>query len=388
MSACEKVNALLGAYLDGELDEAERIEVSLHLKACEPCRLELRDIEATQCRLKEHFTGWMAEAPPAPRTVLDESRGWPPASDVQPGPAGPKDKARSIIMKTLTGIAAAVVLTATVYFLIPGEKVAASPGELIQRAAANYLNWSDVELELSIHLKGLDILARLSEDDKLESEDLLGKVRILLQAPHRVLIHPDGKANGFPLVDGLFGFDGTHFWTYDAEEKAVKLGDADPESSDFSYTYSTSKTKTKHTMKIKKDTNFMRFLSWDFMEQLNRESENLAIEEVTSPYDGRVGRRVFEVKRSFDDKDGEKDFFEKMFWTRSRITIDPEEGLVERYELEVKFSFISLLSFKVEVVDVNQGYAREFFHWSSHVPEDTPVIEAPPDEEESAEGGE
>ena len=66
---------------------------------------------------------------------------------------------------------------------------------------------------------------------------------------------------------------------------------------------------------------------------------------------------------------------------------DEIEGLVERYELEVKFSFISLLSFKVEVVDVNQGYEADFFHWSSHVPEGTPVIEAPSEKDEAREEG-
>jgi len=397
MNACDKARQRLDAYIDNELDDAARAEVALHVEGCKACHQELRELEGMRDSLKEQFTTWIAEAPTPPPTVLDRSHTWPPAALAATPPHSParaRSKTRSIVMKSLTGIAAILLLTLTIYFLIPGEQVIASPAELIQRAAEKYLSWKDVELEISVHLKGMEFLARLSEEDDLDPEDLAGKLRILMLAPHYVLANPEGSKKGFPLVDGLFGFDGNDIWTYDAEKKVVHLGDADSESSSFSFTYSTS--TTEHSMKFKKDTNFMQFLSWDFMKQLDDNTENLEIIEVTGPYDSRVERRVFEVHRSLDDDETdegtkkEKSFLEKMFWTRSRITIDPEEGLVERYELDLKLSFISLLSFKVEVVDVNQGYDVEYFHWSAHVPEGTSVIDAPPpaQNEEGEEAGE
>lgn len=36
---------LLGAYLDAQLDETERLGVAAHLEDCEACRLELADVE-------------------------------------------------------------------------------------------------------------------------------------------------------------------------------------------------------------------------------------------------------------------------------------------------------------------------------------------------------
>ena len=387
MKACEKVSTRLSAYLDDELDDAARAEVSLHLEECEGCRKAFHELKATQGSLREHFAGWMTEAPPPPPNVLDESQNWPPTEKAWPVQAGEKSRTRSIVMKSMTGIAAVVLLTLTFFFLIPGEKVVASPGELIKRAAENYLGWEDVELEISIHLSGLDPLARLSDDDDLDSDDLLGKMRLLLKAPHLVLFHSEGDTKGFPLVDGLFGFDGEKSWTYDVKEKAVKMAGADPESEKLTISFNSE--NFKHESSFDKDANFMRFFSWDFMKQLNDKSDNLEIKEVTGPYDERVGHRVFEVKLQpkKNVEDGKKGFFEKMFWTRSRLTIDPEEEFIERYQLEVKFSFISLLSFEIEVVDKNRGYDASYFHWSSHVPEGTPVIKAPPKKEEEKEDG-
>lgn len=46
--SCEQISPLLSAYLDGELSKAERECVEWHLRECEACRSELRELEKTK----------------------------------------------------------------------------------------------------------------------------------------------------------------------------------------------------------------------------------------------------------------------------------------------------------------------------------------------------
>lgn len=45
MEDCTKFDSLLGAYLDGELDEEESQRVALHLKKCSPCQKNLEEFQ-------------------------------------------------------------------------------------------------------------------------------------------------------------------------------------------------------------------------------------------------------------------------------------------------------------------------------------------------------
>jgi outer membrane lipoprotein-sorting protein len=369
MTACEEVRAQLGAYLDGELDDAARAETALHVEACIDCRNELRALEATRGALRGRFEAWIEEAPPPPDAVLDRSERWPPL----------ESKKRSIMMKSLTGIAALIVLTASIYFLIPGEPVDASPSALIKRASANYLAWDDVELRVGLHFKAFDFLARLSDDAEPDATAAL-LLKLVLQAPNRFLFHPEGDAKGFPLVDGFSGFDGEYFWSYDEEKKAVRKSLTEMEGEMITVTYKSENFGGTNT--FPKDVNLMNLLSWDYMKELNRGGPDLGIVEITKPYDERTGRRVFKLTARKKEKDEEEDsFFEKMWWTSSRITINAAEDMVERYELDVRFALFTLVTLDVEVVKVNQGLPRDFFNFSSHVPAGTPVIETAPPEE-------
>ena len=58
MNACEKMIALLDAYLDGELNDAPRAEVSQHLETCDACREELREIELDSIPLHRYGYGY------------------------------------------------------------------------------------------------------------------------------------------------------------------------------------------------------------------------------------------------------------------------------------------------------------------------------------------
>lgn len=52
MAECEKMDELICAYLDGELDEAERSRIERHLSQCERCRSEFEDFNKLTCAAK------------------------------------------------------------------------------------------------------------------------------------------------------------------------------------------------------------------------------------------------------------------------------------------------------------------------------------------------
>lgn len=57
--SCEQISPLLSAYLDGELSRAERESVEWHLRECEACRSELRELEQAK-----RFTLQLGEVQP------------------------------------------------------------------------------------------------------------------------------------------------------------------------------------------------------------------------------------------------------------------------------------------------------------------------------------
>lgn len=59
--SCEQISPLLSAYLDGELSNAERQSVEWHLRECEACRSELRELERTK-----QFALQLGDVPPPP----------------------------------------------------------------------------------------------------------------------------------------------------------------------------------------------------------------------------------------------------------------------------------------------------------------------------------
>lgn len=56
---CEQISPLLSAYLDGELSQAERETVEWHLRECEVCRSELKELEEAK-----NFTLQLGEVQP------------------------------------------------------------------------------------------------------------------------------------------------------------------------------------------------------------------------------------------------------------------------------------------------------------------------------------
>lgn len=369
MTDCKKMRSLLDAYLDEELGEEEKTAVRRHVETCSDCSKELDEMQRTRALLSERFDTWITYAPPPPRAVLRKSQNWPV-------PESEGCERRSLIMKSITGIAALIIMTLCFFFFIPSDKLDASPMAMIMRASKKFLNWEEVELKVGVHLKALDFLARLSDDEEVANKPVAMEVNIVCQTPDRVLINPEGDKEGFPLVDGLTGFDGEMHWSYCEEKNEVQVGMQGAIDDSFTITINTENFKSENT--IPRGMDFMKFLSWDFMKQLHTQGDKLDIKEITGPFEKRVGRRAFELSWIEEEKqveDEEEGFLEKMMWATSRVTIDPAQDLVEQYELDVRFAFLPLVTLKVEVVDVDQGLPEDFFHYSHHIPDDIPVVE-------------
>ena len=53
MSTCERLQAQLNSFLDGELDSTHSVSLSAHLDDCPDCRSELAALKATRSLLRE-----------------------------------------------------------------------------------------------------------------------------------------------------------------------------------------------------------------------------------------------------------------------------------------------------------------------------------------------
>jgi len=124
MSACENIQAELSAYLDGELQEAERAACETHIRECESCRTILEDLKAASAavsglprlkappalavRLRQEVL-----AHPAPRdfSKFDQASAPLPITDF------------SIWRPVLVGVAALVILCVMGFMILPAISV-------------------------------------------------------------------------------------------------------------------------------------------------------------------------------------------------------------------------------------------------------------------------
>ena len=76
MEPCEKLSALLDAFIDGELPEAEANQVRRHLAECENCRAYVADAFAMRDALEDLADIQVPEG--FSQTVMDAVRNAPP----------------------------------------------------------------------------------------------------------------------------------------------------------------------------------------------------------------------------------------------------------------------------------------------------------------------
>jgi len=56
--ACSDWELVLHAFFDGELDAADSLACKLHLRQCQRCSGELKNLELIRWRLRRHAIGW------------------------------------------------------------------------------------------------------------------------------------------------------------------------------------------------------------------------------------------------------------------------------------------------------------------------------------------
>lgn len=379
MTACQSVQERLSAYLDEELDATESAEVESHLERCRLCRNVLEELKESQRLLCDHFSRLIDRAPVPPGIVKESARQWNSSGETERKKGG-------IMFKAAAAIIAALVVTVSVY-IFPSKPSDASAAELIKLASQNYLNLEDVEVWVTPTSEALNLLEtifEISEKEKKKPEEHgIPPFRILLKAPNRFLVQFDAGPDPWKIADNLAGFDGENGWVYDKEKKQVFI----QKSPKFEFNW--GKNDGMSTTFDIGEQDLMKFLSWDFVERLYQEHDKYGVVEKTGPFARRIGRRVFEIinrepeekeeayetrEESYEEREGESTL-EKFFWSKAFITIDPEEGLIEKFDLDINFGGLSLLRMKVEVDRVNTGVAPAFFRYSHHVPKGTEVVE-------------
>ncbi|MEZ6197565.1 MAG: hypothetical protein R3F20_17870 [Planctomycetota bacterium] len=330
--------ALISAYIDGELDERERAEVAAWITSDpETARLHA-DLVATRRNLRALYDEDLREAPRPRRPFLR-----------RPG------------VLAFLATAAAVVAT-TVFFLFGADRAEASPGALLERAAKRYAERDQIELwvrfdvdsaaESPLGAQGQQALARFAAANSL---------RVLFGRGNRFLVMPTADpSSDWTLVDGLAGFDGDEAWRYDGRRERVVVRDG--ETIDSALTARLG------------GTDLVGIFSWDLARDLAR--PDLVIREVTWPADRRTRRRVFDVMPPPVAPDAPAEE-KRCRWTSLRVTIDPEEGLIERIETDVRLMGMVTLHVSADVASADAPVDTRLFRRDRHVPAGTAVETRP-----------
>lgn len=399
----EKMFEELEAYLDGELGPEAVEAVETWLEAEVEARawllrsLRLRNVLGAEFRTT-------LEAAPDPPRGLEESMKEELSSEKEPrlGTEGspPKGGRRSgPRLMAVVGTAALVLLSAGAVLFYPRPQVIASPVVSLHRAADNYERLADAELWIRIESQAIQALEGLfggggksegsdpsdgdsetGDDEGRDSEESqswfdLAPMRLLVQGRNRVLYQKVSDLNA-PLDVFLEagGFDGEEFWSYEMGSDKVVVAPNDGSGLDISL-------DLEGGVRFEaEDLDFMRFLSWGFLRDLQEANDHFEIRELTWPADDRAQRRVFRLERL---KKGEGS---QLIWGGATVTLDATEDIIERMVLDLSLGPVSLLSVTVEVAATNQGLAPEFFEFEAHVPEGIRVETSSP--ESSASDGE
>jgi hypothetical protein len=278
---------------------------------------------------------------------------------------------RSLLAALAT--AAALLLTVTGILLVPRTRAVASPMVALGRATASYTEFEDVELWVRLESKAMDALNELLGGKiKINGEEMDPDgpmpMRVLIRGRDRLLFQRVADP-GAPLAsfEKIGGFDGETLWFYDPEDGFMSTYPAKT-TEEGGLSFDTGKLSIENL-------DLLRFLSWDFLQDLQEES-TYEIREVTWPADDRAQRRVFRIEPR-KEQGGRK-----VFWAGSTVTIDARRDLIERMVIELSLGPVSLLSAVVEVAATNQGLDPALFFYQSHVPAGTPVKEVSKEKEE------
>lgn len=286
--------------------------------------------------LADYFGKTIENAPPVPARLRELG---------QDGPA------RRVWLRLPTlASAAAITLLAIGLAFIPQRELDASPAAVLRRASQAFLELEDALLRMTLDSPALNFLASLDKK-KNPKKPFHPQFWMQIQHPNRFLLW--GEQEGNVHVD-MTGYDGTTAWAYDEREKVLELQAPDDQ------------------MELG-DLEMTSYLTFGFVRELQAQ-QKYDIEETTGPADVRAGRRTFDLiklEQPDEDDDGP-------LWEEASITIDPETGLIERYDVALKLGPLSLFTFKMELAEINQGVDESRFRYQSHVPEGVTVRQAEP----------
>ncbi|MEM7166496.1 MAG: zf-HC2 domain-containing protein [Planctomycetota bacterium] len=370
---CDRVQQLLSAHLDGELDAQERLGIEQHLEACSGCRAAAGLIAAVSDESRQHFAAKLESAPPPPAHLMQRF------TDVSVV-ASQRSKVRKLMFRTMTGVgvAAAAML---VFMVIPRTSVGETPAQVAERACSHYLNLRNIELLVTPSSEAVQLLETIFDSDSKDAdkEEAKGEAdadekrqpldpfRVYLGAPNRVLVdlYPDDDPTA---TDGVIGFNGTDFWSYDAAANQLHLqtpGELNLDESELG-----------NAGFDLENADLLAFLSWGFIQELNdasKDGKGHRLTEVTGPYERRIGHRAFEF--DLRRETGESDSDDKRFLEITvRVVIDPRSGLIEKTIFDVNLGGLSLIKLQAELVDVDQRLDAGMFDYQRHLKNDTKVI--------------
>jgi len=345
MRSCEHYQEDLSALVDGELGSEAAGDLRHHLEVCADCRQVHEDIQTTRDTLGRTFAVAMASAPAAPPALSTRA------------PAARRGRLLRLRWIAVAGVAAAVLVFA-LFNLFEVEEAAAA--DVLKMAADRHLDLEEYEFFATIDSEFFQVLGNIF-DVKPKTSAGSTCLRILARAPDWFVIHEVENLNTRKVKAGeVVGFQGETAWKYDPEKGEVTFC----KSGDMTFGFLGGKTRIK-----KGHSNLFKLLSWDFYRSMADDQEHQQITEITGPFDRRIRRRVFRLQPK-PKADGKKQWI----WSKTDVTINPAENLVERMEFDINLTGISIFGVKIELAEANPGLSDAVFDHRTYTPPGTPVV--------------
>lgn len=289
--------------------------------------------------LRGAFRDELRAAPPVPQALVRAFRGESSAK-----------RRRLTAWCGAFAVAAALVFA---LFVFDRKGVAADPRLALQQAARAYLELEDATLRIDARLQAIEILTALLSDDHQAQETQTNVAWVRIKAPNRMLLWTDGAGiDALATTVPSAGFDGAEFWSYDrATNVAERTTGGQQGASQFDW---------------------MHVLSFDFVRELVEKPGEYELTERTNATEKRAGLRTFVIDRKAPAPEAE----DNPFWTEARVTIDADDGNVERIEGKFKLGPIALAEMTLEVVSTNDGIDAGAFAVTACVPKDAVIRDA------------
>ena len=309
----------VGAYIDGEVSDLERMEIRTLIDESDEWRLIHDELQRVRRATQALFSEVELMAPPAPlRRDRFRRRPW---------------------SYGLGLVAAAAAILGFVFYFTPGETAAArTPIEVFKSAARRISGQNDVTLVGRIEFPGAQALI-VSFGGTSNGASALGmNFRALVDHRNRYLLQAAEEADRAWSSDrSMSGYDGNTFWSFDASNGHVERSSEKPLTGDLRVSLAADGAQDFLKRPI------LDYLAWGFLEGLGGDHPAHRFREVTWPADRRAGRQVFELEAVDPPKKGGP------VVSRLQVTVDPARDRVERLQIEASLAGFSLFRLILDV---------------------------------------